>query len=153
MAMDGESEARRRKEIAKIHIAKKRLGLDDDNTYRAFLMRVAGTSSAAELNQEQRSRVLDAFKACGFREGHIQIAKLEDFDDPEPQMRLVRALWADLAALNALGDASDKALRSFIKRTAKADSIRWLGPHEANKVIEALKAWKARVISKQMAAR
>jgi len=120
------NDTRRRAEIAKIHIAAKRLGLDE-NTYRAFLMREGGASSAAELDQAGRSKVLDAFKAAGFIEGHVQIAKLEDFDDPEPQMRLVRCLWADLAALNALGDASDKALRSLIKRTAKVDSIRWLG--------------------------
>lgn len=146
------AEGRRRAEIAKIHIAKKRLGLDDD-TYRAFLMRETGHSSATDLNQEQRSKVLDLFKRAGFVEGNTHTSKLEDFDEPEPQMKLIRCLWSDLKSLTALSDSSDKALRSFIQRTAKVDSIRWLGPHAANKVIEALKAWKARIANKQMAAR
>jgi len=53
-------------------------------------------------------------------------------------------LWADLSALGALRDPSEKALRRFVKRVAKVDSLAWLGPHEANAVIEALKQWRKR---------
>jgi phage gp16-like protein len=134
---------RKRAELAKIHIGAKRLGMDED-TRRAFLVRETGKSSAAELDQAERGKVLDALKVMGFVEGNSRIAKLDDFNEPEAQLKLIRCLWSDLKSLGALTDSSDKALRAFIKRTAQVDSIRWLGRHEANKVIEGLKAWSQR---------
>ena len=41
-------DSQRNKDLAKIHIAKKQLGLDDDS-YRAMLQMVAGVNSAAHL--------------------------------------------------------------------------------------------------------
>lgn len=43
-------------ELAKIHIAKKQLGLDDD-TYRAMLKQVAGVISAKDLTAQGRTNV------------------------------------------------------------------------------------------------
>jgi phage gp16-like protein len=129
--------------LAKVHVAKKRLGLDD-GVYRAILKRVTGKESAAKLDAAELGRVLDEFKAMGFREGNSFTATLDDFTDQEPQARLIRALWADCVAHGVIRDASERALRRFVRRTARVDSIQWLGPREANAVIEGLKAMKAR---------
>ena len=59
-------QARRTREIAKIHLAKKQLGLDEA-TYRATLKRVAGCLSSAELTADGRALVLDELRALGFK--------------------------------------------------------------------------------------
>jgi phage gp16-like protein len=140
---------RRASELAKIHIAKKRLRLDDD-TYRAIIARVCGgKTSAADLTQEERGKLLNEFQRFGFLEGASYTTSLDDFDDREPQARLIRALWADLTAIGALHDSSERALRGFIKRTAKSDSINWLSALQANACIEALKSMKRRAGHRQ----
>jgi phage gp16-like protein len=53
-------------ELAKIHIAKKQLGLDDD-TYREMLMQVAGVNSAKDLTDISRAKVLEHLKTVGFK--------------------------------------------------------------------------------------
>ncbi|HLW69823.1 MAG TPA: regulatory protein GemA [Candidatus Binataceae bacterium] len=132
-------ETMRRAELGKIHVGKKRLGLDD-TTYRGIIARVCdGKTSAAELDERERRALLDEFKRLGFREGASYTKSLDEFDDREPQAKLIRCLWADLAALGALRDPSEKGLRRLVKRVAKVDSLAWLGPQEANAVIEALK--------------
>jgi|GEM_PF-465937 len=128
---------------AKLHVAKKRLGLDDE-VYRAVLQKVTGKSSSADLDGAELGRVLDEFQRLGFREGASFSAKLEDFGDRWPQARFVRALWTECAALGLFRDTSERALRRFIKRQAKVESINWLTPRGAAAVITALKVMKSR---------
>jgi phage gp16-like protein len=56
----------RRGDLAKIHIAKKQLGLDEQ-TYRAMLQEVAGVDSAGDLDAQGRSDVLAHLRQCGFK--------------------------------------------------------------------------------------
>jgi phage gp16-like protein len=56
-------------ELAKIHIAKKELGMDDD-TYRAMLMQLTGFSSSKDLNAHERRKVLEHLKKAGFQGQH-----------------------------------------------------------------------------------
>ena len=56
----------KRREIALIHIAKADLGLDDE-TYRDVLWTVARVRSAADLDFAGRNKVLDHFKARGWK--------------------------------------------------------------------------------------
>jgi phage gp16-like protein len=128
---------------AKVHVAKKRFRLDDE-TYRAMLKRVTGKSSSADLDAAELGRVLDEFKRLGFTEGNSFTKSIDDFDDPEPHARLIRALWADCVAAGVIHDASERALRKFIRRVARVDTIQWLDSRQANKVIEALKSMRAR---------
>lgn len=139
------TESRRKAELAKIHLAKKRLGLDDE-AYRAIVARVCdGKTSAGELDEGERGKLLDEFKRCGFIEGGSYTTSISGFDDREPQARLIRCLWADLETIGALHDSSEQALADFIRRATKVDSIRWLTAQQANVVIESLKQWKRRV--------
>ena len=56
--------ARRRAELAKIHIGAKQL-LADDEAYRDMLEAVAGTRSAKALDAAGRRKVLDHLRSCG----------------------------------------------------------------------------------------
>lgn len=52
--------------LAKVHIAKKDMGLDDD-IYRMILMDEFGVESAADLKDEELSRLIERFKSRGWR--------------------------------------------------------------------------------------
>jgi phage gp16-like protein len=144
---NGDPNASRKASLAKIHVARKRLDLDEP-TYRALVARVCGgKTSSADLDQLERSKLLDEFKRLGFLEGEgatLRTKSMSDFPDAEPQARLIRALWADCTSFGLIEDGSDKALRQFIRRTTKIDDIRFLTAIDANKVIEGLKAMKKR---------
>jgi phage gp16-like protein len=56
-------------ELAKIHIAKKELGMDDD-TYRAMLKQLTGFPSSKDLNAFERRKVLEHLKKAGFKGNH-----------------------------------------------------------------------------------
>lgn len=52
--------------LAKIHIAKKQLQLDDD-TYRVMLQNVAGVSSSKDLTDAGVTKVLAHLQRCGWK--------------------------------------------------------------------------------------
>ena len=56
----------RRADLAKIHIARQQLGMDD-TTYRALLQRVAGVTSSAALDERGRRAVLQALRQLGWQ--------------------------------------------------------------------------------------
>jgi hypothetical protein len=56
----------RRRDLAAIHMAKVQLDMTDD-AYRDILWSVARVRSAGDLDQAGRSKVLDHFRACGWR--------------------------------------------------------------------------------------
>ena len=58
-------EARRKAELAKIHLAKKELGLDEE-AYRQMLWNCAKVHSAGDLDAAGRQAVLDHLQQCGF---------------------------------------------------------------------------------------
>ena len=58
--------ANRNKELAAIHTAKRDLGMADD-AYRDIMWSVARVRSAKDLDHAGRMKVLDHFKACGWK--------------------------------------------------------------------------------------
>jgi len=133
----------RNAEIAKIKIGQQKLGLDD-STYRAMLGQVTGHQSAALLTASQRRAVLDHMTGLGAFKGQAKMAA-------HPIARKVFALWAELHRAGKVGDPSREALRAFVRRRtitkkhpAGVGDPEWLTASEANRVIEALKAWLER---------
>lgn len=63
--MGGNTNPARRAMIAKIKIAQKELGMDDD-TYRAVLMRAAGKNSCTQMSDGQLEAVLREMQRLGF---------------------------------------------------------------------------------------
>lgn len=138
-----DTEAARRGAIAKIHIARSQLGMGDD-AYRDMLERITGARTAGKLAMDQIDAVLAEMRRLGFR---AQPAKRPT--SPKAQLRMVFAVWKDLQPF--LEDGSEAALRAFCARQTKSpkhpngvSAPQFLGPVEANKVLEGLKAWLAR---------
>ena len=128
----------RRALVAKVHIARKDLAMEE-GSYRALLLRVAGSDSAATCTDQQLIAVVDEFKRLGWTPtGKRPTSR-------HPHVRKVYAVWGDMKGL--LSDPSRKALDSFVHRQTGMSSPEWLDGPQANKVTEGLKAWRARLVA------
>ncbi|MBR0559519.1 regulatory protein GemA [Neokomagataea anthophila] len=119
---------------AKLRIAQKKLGLDDD-VYRDRLERKTGKRSAKEMSVAEMDRVLEQFRKDGFRTRPTA---------HNPQVRKVFALWTELGPSLRSG-GSRESLRAFVKRMVGVDDPNFLTAPQAGVVIEALKAWEKRL--------
>ena len=130
--------------IAAIHVAKNRLGLDED-TYRAKLLNITGKPSTKEMTEDERQLVITVFRNEGF-------APIGGGKRAGGRPRLsgkfakkLQALWIAAYNLGIIRDRDDAALEAFIKRQTGIERERWLHhADDAAKVIEALKSWVAR---------
>lgn len=139
----------KRRDLAKIHIARKELGMEEDD-YRAMLQDVAGVGSSADLTVTGRSKVLRRLEQLGWKPKTRK--PRQKITAREPVDRKIRALWLDLANLGAVRDRSEKALNSYVSRQTGVDRLDWLSSKQAEKVIEALKQWQSRVEKQQRGA-
>lgn len=121
-----------RNELAKIHIAKKELGLDDA-TYRSILWDRYGKESSVDLSERQTADLIDLFRQKGWRPASAA------------QRGLIYALWRRLETDGALGHPGEAALASFVEHATGKDNLRRLTVREASRVIERLKRWIDRV--------
>jgi len=137
---------------AKIHIAKKDMGLDDDN-YQDLLVGVTGVSSSKKMSVSQMTQVMDKFHEMGWRPVHKKSpAKSAPKKRPQASSAVakkMRALWIALYDLGVVNDNSEAALASYAKRLTggKKDGIealQWIKGGAADKVIESLKSWAHR---------
>lgn len=129
--------------IAKIHIAKKQLGLDDD-LYRDTLRRITGKSSSGAMTENERQKVLDHFSKAGFK-AHSRRRSMPISGPAARHARKIEALWLSGWNLGVIHDRSAAAMESFIARQTGIAKAQWLkDAGDAGKVIEALKAWLAR---------
>lgn len=149
--------AARNPRLAKIHIARKELAIED-GAYRAMLVRITGHQSAAACNDDQLEAVLDELKAKGWKPRVVEGAKLRGrqglvtFDDPairrrpadHPVARKARALWISLHQLGAVRNGSNAALEAFARRQLQVEVFQWADQGQGYKLIEALKAMAER---------
>lgn len=132
--------------LAKVHIAKKELGLDDP-TYRAVLVRVTGHASAKDCSEAQLGQLLDEFKAKGWApkvfvsRGNKQPLRQQA---DHPAAKKARAMWISLHQLGVVRDPSEAALEAFGKRQLGVDRLQWSDQAQSFKLIEALKAMAER---------
>ncbi|WP_102798754.1 gp16 family protein [Bowmanella denitrificans] len=151
----------RKRLIAKVHVGKAKLGLDDD-TYRAMLVQITGHNSAAALRPKQLHDVLEHMQSKGFKpsktgqrrqspkSGNSRLAEVDK----------IRAIWIDMARQGFVRDGSEAALDAWIKRqTAKAnngvgvESVAWQSGGMALSNLESIKAWHKRLMAKQLIAK
>lgn len=118
---------------AKIHIAKKELGMDDD-TYRAFLMLTVGTQSTKTMGYGPLTQVLDALKAKGWKPKPFIKARSR-------QGRMVFAIWKELHRAKIVRQSRPTA---FVRKMTGKDHVDFCSPGDLNDVIEALKAMQSR---------
>jgi hypothetical protein len=129
----GEHKANLRAMRAKIHIAKKELGMDDD-TYRAFLMLTVGAQSTRIMGYSALTQVLDALKAKGWKPKPFKKARSK-------QGRMVFAIWKDLYRAKIVRQSRPTA---FVRKMTGKDHVDFCSPGDLNDVIEALKAMQSR---------
>lgn len=135
---------RRRAMLAKIHVAKKQLGLAEDD-YRQILLDTTGRSSAGDCTEAELERALKRLEAQGFKPlPKSPAASPASRPAQHPMARKARALWISLHHLNAVQNASEQALEAFAKRQLKCDRLVWADQRQAYKLIEALKAMAQR---------
>jgi len=130
----------RRALLAKVHVAKKVLGLDDD-TYRAVLLRVAGETSAAKCSDAQLVALVKEFEAKGFT---AKAKKPSPRPADHPLALKARAMWISLHQLGVVDNPSEPALEAFAQRQLGVAKLQWANQREGNKLIEALKAMAER---------
>lgn len=123
--------------LAKIHIARKELGLQEAE-YRALLQRVARVESAKDLSDRAAAAVIAEFKRLGWEPRESKRAPAERAD-----VRKIYALWGALQP----GPLDREALRAWVKRRFQVSAPEFLKPPQAREAIEQLKAWQKRVSS------
>lgn len=116
--------------LARIHIAKKQLGLDDV-TYRALLERITGKTSSKNMSDGEHRQVLQELnRLSGATTASGRYAPV------------IRALWLAGYNLGVIDTRTDAALISFVRRQTGLDHTRFLHHSEdAIAAIEGLKAW------------
>nr|WP_314587063.1 regulatory protein GemA [uncultured Pseudomonas sp.] len=120
---------RRNQQLSKIHIAKKDLAMDDDS-YRAMLARVAGVTSAKDLNPRQVGLVLREFERLGWKSkpGRPKPNAAAD------RQKLVGKIEAQLAEAGRSWNYAD----GLAQRLYKVERLEWLDAKQLGGVITAL---------------
>lgn len=140
--MHPSTEAQRKRYIQLIHVARRELGIQDED-YRAMLAnmpQLEGATSSANLSVPKLRLVLETLKAKGFKvvpKAKKQGQKLAD----DAQSRLIRHLWLSLADAGKVRDRSETALNKFVEHRTGVAQLAWLSTTQASQVIEALKQW------------
>ena len=133
----------RRARIAKLHIAKAQLAMEDA-AYRALLHRITGKDTSAACSEAQLDELLAEMKRLGFQDSHPWKPA-----SSKPHVRMIYVLWKDLRPY--VDNNSREALRRFVQRQTRSEkkpdgvnAPEFLSPAEGNLVIEGLKSWLAR---------
>lgn len=135
----------RRAMLAKIHIAKKDMALEDAS-YRDMLEQLTGKRSAAKCSLAQLNDVLRRFKDLGWKASKRQPKRAGERRLADGgQAGKIRALWLDLYHLAETRDPSEDALAAFVAKTTGVDALQWIDAENANKAIKALRGWLRRI--------
>lgn len=131
----------RKTRIAKLHIAKAQLKLDDES-YRDILRRITKKDSSSACSASELDLLLAEMKRLGFADKHVPASS-------KAYVRMIYGLWTDLRPY--VSDSSRAALRRFVRRQTATESNprgvsapEFLTPEEGARIIEALKGWRAR---------
>lgn len=125
----------RRKQLARIHAAKKALALDD-GAYRAVLQRVTGLSSSADMTTTQRNQVIAEFTRLGFKVVGQQARRRVFAGKPArtsdvPLLRKAEALLADAGREWAYA-------HGMARRMFQVARVEWLNPDQLHRLVAAL---------------
>jgi len=129
--------------IAKIHIAKKELALDNE-TYRSILKRVTGSVSSKGMTAKQHADVLAEFNRLGWKVKTAPSSRYRKAH-PNPLIRKVWAMGKELDRRSYWDLPWKKATVAFVRKETGVDDPDWLDNVQASKVVEALKAISRRL--------
>lgn len=141
---------RRRALLGKVHIAKKKLALTDEE-YRGIIdQQFKGKTSAKDLSDRRLVELVEYFKTIGFsapakkksRKGPARAGSRSLAPGEVPAK--IRALWLALYHLGVVRDPAEAAMAKFVKRMTGVSALQWLDIKGGQNVIEALKDWATR---------
>lgn len=137
-------DAMRKQLIAKIHVAKKQLKLDDDS-YRGLILGATDdkADSCKDCTEYHLEQVMTAMVNQGFKPvvttSKVKLSPVtRDKADPT-QVDKIRAQWIDMHQQGIIRDRSDTAIQRFAKRLTKVDRLDWLDTKQCQTVLAALK--------------
>lgn len=125
--------------IKLIHVAKTKLGLDDD-VYRDILESTTGKTSSKLLTPAQLEAVLDRLKQLGFEVESKDKTGVKNLAS-DAQSKLIRHLWLQLYDAGQVKNGSEKALAKFIENRVKVSALQFLSSESADMVINHLRQW------------
>lgn len=128
-----------RGQLAVLHIAKKRLGLDDA-TYRDMLQSYDGVESAKDLSLQGFRQIMNCFVDAGFGTKLLERSGMATPD----QIRKIYASWWSLSGSYYDEGQERTSLKGFLKKRFSVDHETFLSFKEAHKVIEAIKRISSR---------
>ena len=139
--------SRRNGDMAMVHMAAKRLfgdvsrGADGRDAYEDWLERLTGKRSAGQLTLDDRIALIKRLRKDGLipERGRGGTGRTSAGAD-----RPTSAQWAKIGGLSrSMGwkGLEDPALKSFVKRTAKVESTRFLTRAQASAVIIGMEEW------------
>ncbi len=117
--------------LAKIHIAKKQLGMDDA-TYRAMLLTHGGVSSSKDLTLIGAAKVLAHLERCGFKPTSSKAGK-RPVTTPD-RAALTGKVEAQLANTGRPWTYVD----GMAQRMFKVDKFSWLDAEQMMKIVASL---------------
>ena len=151
--------ALKQRAIVRIHVAKKQLGMSDDD-YRYMLEGVTGKNSSKALSLAELQLVEQHLKKLGFKVTHRSAKRMspqsshKPKDQKNPRDKL-RAMWIDMARAGIVRDESENALEAWVVRmSAKLndgrgiEKVAWLSDYLASRLVTQLKQWQKRSLSR-----
>lgn len=124
-----------------IYVGCKQLGIKEEDDRRAFFKQVTQKTSLKAMTFQELKTVEEELARRGFK----KTAKTARKGFEGKFAKKLQALWIAAWNLGIVKNKSDQAMVAFVKRQCKVDHVRFLRHKEdADKAIEALKAWMAR---------
>ena len=132
--------------IAKIHIAKKDLAMDDD-TYRDVLHRVTGKNSCKDMTLNELKAVIKDLKRLGFTVKTVQSkpkhgTKPTTTPEREAMLGKIEAMLADM-------NLHWNYVHAMSKNMFGVDFVHWLDAQKTHKVVQALAVYQNRKAKEQ----
>jgi hypothetical protein len=127
--------------IKMIHLGARRLGWDDD-TRHAWMKKHTTQSSCALCNDAELSRLVDELRRLGALDRPGVSYALPGGSGPDrPTPEQWRYILDLSRKLGMTGTADDPALRTFCRKVAKVDELRFLDQAGVNALILGLENW------------
>jgi phage gp16-like protein len=123
----------RHRHLAMIHAAAKELSMQRD-VYVALLQRVTGKSSAADLDDRERRKVMDELRRLGAKRSVRPVTDGKPANVPADRVAMV----AKVEALLADAKRSWNYAHGLARRMFKVARVEWCKPDQLHKLIAAL---------------
>lgn len=131
-----------RTQIALLHVAKRDLGLTDDQ-YRDILFRFGDCESSKQLDQDGFDLIMQYFSALGFKSTWTEKNfGYRRFMASPKQIALIRSLWDQYRGTNE--DDQDKSLNKWLSHFHQVSALRFVDEENVRKIIPVLRAMAKR---------